>query len=191
MKFFAALATSAFLGRDGQTSRARCRSVASVPSSLLLHATAKATTSVDAERKECAVFTVRRRLLERTVNHRASESLVEVPDLRPGDVVAQKSALLDPDTRETIGKVYTKADVLDGDYRLAHGAYVLDAGDRVGVINFSALIPNKRAAGEFDMAITSGTGDFHGAQGWILVEHPFEHEGTLERNATFNVCGLY
>ena len=179
MKFFSFL-TTAFLYKDQATRNQ------AITTKLLMQSTQ---TSVDAERKECSIFTVRRRLLERSVNNKKYESL-DPPDLHPGDVVKQKSSLLDPD-REEIGFVYTQADMLDDDYRLAHGAYVITKGDRIGMINFSALIPNKQATKEFDMAITSGTDDFHGAQGWIMVGNHFENQGALERDATFNICGLY
>jgi hypothetical protein len=75
--------------------------------------------------------------------------------------------------------------------RLAHGAYNIAKGDRVGVINFSALIPNYLATNKFDMAITSGTGQFHSARGYILITPSKEVNGFLERNATLYNCGLY
>lgn len=180
MKFFP-IFTAAFLAKEHANRQHDA-------TTYLMQSTA--TTRVDAERKECAVFSVRRRLLERSVNNQKCESLDPL-DLHPGDAVKQKSDLLDPDTAEKIGFVYTQADVLDDDYRLAHGAYAITKGDRVGMINFSALIPNEQATKEFDMAITSGTGDFHGAQGWIVVGNLFENQGAQERDATFNICGLY
>lgn len=132
----------------------------------------------------------RRRLLERYVNNEKYISL-EHPDLHPGDVVKQKSVLLGPETEEEMGSINTLATVLDPDVRLAHGAYNITSGPRIGVINFSALIPNHMAADVFDMAITSGTGNFHSAMGWIHVTHPKVVNGKLERDATFNICGLY
>jgi hypothetical protein len=142
------------------------------------------------EAEECFTLKVRRRLLERFVNNERYLPLKH-PDLHPGDIVKQKSLLLDPDTQSEVGIVHTLANMLDEDVRLAHGAYNITSGDRIGVINFSALIPNYLATDHFDMAITSGTGQFHSAQGYILVGKPEEANGFLERDATFYICGLY
>lgn len=142
------------------------------------------------EVEDCIIIPLRRRLLERSVNNKQYLGL-EHPVLHPGDEVKQKSLLLDPVTKQEVGTVHTLATVLDPDVRLAHGAYNITVGPRIGLINFSALIPNYLATKEFDMTITGGTGDFHSAQGWIIVSNPEEVEGALERDATFHICGLY
>jgi hypothetical protein len=142
------------------------------------------------EAEECFTLVVRRRLLERYVNNERYLPLTP-PDLKPGDQVKQKSVLLDPDTNEEVGEVHTLANILDEDVRIAHGAYNITAGDRTGLINFSALIPNDRATDVFDVAITSGTGKFHSAQGYIILSPWSEKNGFLERDATLRVCGLY
>ena len=142
------------------------------------------------EAEECFTLVVRRRLLERYINNERYLPLTP-PDFKPGDQVKQKSVLLDPYTNEEVGMVYTLADILDEDVRLAHGAYNITAGDRTGLINFSALIPNDRATEVFDVAITSGTGEFHSAQGFIILSPWSENDGFLERDATLRICGLY
>jgi hypothetical protein len=146
------------------------------------------------ELKECFKLRVRRRLIDRFVNNERYDGLAH-PHLVPGDQVKQKSVLLNPDNPdEEIGTVYTLATILDDDVRLAHGshgAYNITRGDRIGVINFSALIPNHLATNAFDMAITSGTGQFHSAGGYILITPPKEVNGFLERDATLYICGLY
>lgn len=142
------------------------------------------------EAEECFTLSVRRRLLERYINNERYLPLGP-PDFKPGDQVKQKSVLLDPDTGEEVGTVYTLANILDEHVRLAHGAYNITAGDRTGLINFSALIPNESAIEEFDVAITSGTGKFHSAQGYIVLSPWSETDGFLERDATLRICGLY
>jgi hypothetical protein len=133
---------------------------------------------------------VRRRLLERYINNERYLPLTP-PNLEPGDTVKQKSVLLDPNTENEVGYVYTMANVLDEDVRLAHGAYNITAGDRTGLINFSALISNDAVTDTFDVAITSGTGMFHSAQGYIILSPWNETNGFLERDATLRICGLY
>lgn len=93
------------------------------------------------EAEDCFLLKTRRRLLERYVNNELFVPLTP-PDLYPGDVVRQKSMLLDPDTNEEIGSVHTLATILDKDVRLALGAYNITSGPRTGIINFQALIPN-------------------------------------------------
>ena len=102
--------------------------------------------------------------------------------------------LLDPDTKEELGTCYTMANILDEDVRLAHGAYNITNGERKGIINFSALIANYDVRDEFDVAITSGTSQFHSAQGYIILgpwATTCEGDGFLERDATLRICGLY
>lgn len=171
MKIFPALTTAFLVGQKRDTTVGPLK-----------------TTKSEAE--ECFVLKVRRRLLERYVNNELYLP-IRHPDLHPGDTVKQKSLLLDPITEQELGTVHTLATVLDDDVRLAHGAYNITAGDRIGVINFSALIPNYLATDVFDMAITSGTGQFHSAQGFIIISRPQEVNGFLERDATLNICGLY
>jgi hypothetical protein len=142
------------------------------------------------EAEECFTLAVRRRLLERYINNKRYLPLTP-PNLQPGDTVKQKSVLLDPSTENEVGYVYTMANVLDEDVRLAHGAYNITAGDRTGLINFSALISNDAVTDTFDVAITSGTGMFHSAQGYIILSPWNETNGFLERDATLRICGLY
>jgi hypothetical protein len=142
------------------------------------------------ESDDCYLLPTRRRLIERSVNNVPFEGL-GTPDLHPGDSVKQRSQLVDPETGEEIGVCHTLATVLDRDVRLAHGAYNISRGERVGVVNFQALIPNHLAGESFDVAITSGTGDFHSANGYIIITPPSIVDGKQERDATFYICGLY
>jgi hypothetical protein len=142
------------------------------------------------ESEDWYLLPVRRVLVERHINNAPLEGL-EAPNLRPGETVKQRSLLLEPETREEIDVCFTLATVLDQDVRLAHGAYNITRGERIGVINFQALIPNHLATESFDMAITSGTGDFHSANGYIIITKPSIVDGRQERDATFYICGLY
>lgn len=182
MKIFAMLSV-AFLAHN--TDRKTALLLGGVPSSSSL---SMMTTKREAE--ECFKLKVRRRLLKRFVNNEKYEGL-DHPHLKPGDVVKQKSLLLDPVTKEEIGSVHTLANVLDDEVRLAQGAYNITKGKRIGVINFHAMIPNYLATEVFDIGITSGTGHFHSAQGFIHTTKNHVVDGALERDATLNICGLY
>mgnify|MGYP000198939776 CR=1 FL=1 len=155
-----------------------------------IHDTTTVQMSIKNEAAECFKLPVIRRLQWRAVNNMEHVGLKH-PVLRPGDVVKQKSLLLDPKTKEEIGTTHTLATVIDEDVRLAIGAYNITKGPRVGLINFQALIPNHMAEELFDVSITSGTNEFHSANGYILISKPHVVDGALEREATMYICGLY